>query len=27
VNGKTRDVISTFVVENGLGYFEEDDLK
>ena len=27
VNGKTRDVISTFVVENGLGYFEEDELK
>ena len=27
VDGKTRDVISTFVVENGLGYFEEDDLK
>ena len=27
VNGKTRDVISTFVVENGLGSFEEDDLK
>ena len=27
VNGKTRDVISTFVVENGIGYFEEDELK
>ena len=27
VNGKTRDVISTFVVENGIGYFEEDQLK
>ena len=27
VYGKTRDVISTFVVENGLGYFEEDELK
>ena len=27
VNGKTKDVISTFVVENGLGYFEEDELK
>ena len=27
VNGKTRDVISTFIVENGIGYFEEDQLK
>ena len=27
VDGKTRDVISTFVVENGIGYFEEDELK
>ena len=27
VNGKTRDIISTFVVENGIGYFEEDELK
>ena len=27
VNGKTRDVISTFFVENGIGYFEEDELK
>ena len=27
MNGKTRDVISTFVVENGIGYFEEDELK
>ena len=27
VNGKTTDVISTFVVENGIGYFEEDQLK
>ena len=27
VNGKTRDVISTFVVENGIGYFEEDEWK
>ena len=27
VNGKTRYVISTFVVENGIGYFEEDELK
>ncbi len=27
VNGKIRDVISTFVVENGIGYFEEDELK
>ena len=27
VNGKTRDVISTFVVENVIGYFEEDELK
>ena len=27
VNGKTRDVISTFIVENGIGEFEEDQLK
>ena len=27
VNGKTRDIISTFVVEDGIGHFEKDTIK
>ena len=27
VNGKTQDIISTFVVEDGIGHFEKDTIK